>query len=294
MVLKKTLPLDTLQILDALDREGSFASAATRVNRSVSAISYQIQKLEEELDVLILDRSGHRATFTKAGHFLLERGRILLDASDETVSALREIASGWEETLSISYDGIVGQEYVLELIKALSKSSVTQFKAKEEILVGGWESLIQERTDVLISSLPSNALPTSVKTKKIGEIEMAWVASKSSSILSEDNPMSDEVRRNYKIVAVADSAITAPKVTKNILYNQPVFTVGSMKDKLSAIKADMGVGTLPKHLIQSELKSGDLVEFGLAKRVELLVAWKRAEMGKAKSMCIKKLESMSI
>ncbi|OIQ24447.1 LysR family transcriptional regulator [uncultured Vibrio sp.] len=294
MELKKTLPLDTLQILDALDKEGSFASAAIRVNRSVSAISYQIQKLEEDLDVLILDRSGHRATFTKAGNYLLERGRILLEASDETVSALREIASGWEEALSISYDGIVGQDYVLDLIKRLSKSSVTQFKAKEEILVGGWESLIQERTDVLISTLSSTFLPTSIKTKKIGEIEMVWAASKSSSILSEKDPTSDKVRRNYKIVAVADSAITAPKVTKNILYNQPVFTVGSMRDKLSAIKANMGVGTVPKHLIQEELKTGELVEFGSVKRIEVVVAWKRAEMGKAKSMCVKTVESMSI
>ncbi|MGF1697613.1 LysR family transcriptional regulator [Vibrio lamellibrachiae] len=293
-MLKKTLPLDTLQILDALDREGSFATAAVRVNRSISAISYQIQKLEDELDVLLLDRSGHRATFTKAGEFLLDRGRLLLKASDDTVSALKEVASGWEETLSISYDGIVGQEQILKLVKILSDTCITQLKTKEEILVGGWEALIQERTDILISSHPSIELPGSIKVKKVGEIEMIWVASNLSPILSELAPTNDAVRKQYKVVAVADSAVDAPKATKNILYNQPVFTVGSMQDKLSAIKANIGIGTLPRNLIKHELNSGELIEFCLAKKVDLVVAWKRAEMGRAKSLCIKTLESIAV
>ena len=42
-----------------------------------------MQKLEEELDVVLFDRSGHRTKFTNVGRMLLERGRVLLEAADK-------------------------------------------------------------------------------------------------------------------------------------------------------------------------------------------------------------------
>ncbi|GAL37436.1 transcriptional regulator LysR family [Vibrio maritimus] len=72
--LKKTLPLNTLQILDVIDKKGSFQAASQYFNRSISSLSYQVQKLEDELDLLLLDRSGHRAKFTEIGKILLENG----------------------------------------------------------------------------------------------------------------------------------------------------------------------------------------------------------------------------
>ncbi len=64
--------------MDAIDRRGSFAAAADELGRVPSALSYTMQKLEEELDVVLFDRSGHRTKFTNVGRMLLERGRVLL------------------------------------------------------------------------------------------------------------------------------------------------------------------------------------------------------------------------
>ncbi|UWZ99567.1 LysR family transcriptional regulator [Vibrio splendidus] len=99
--LKKTLPLDTLQILDVLQREGTYSSASAHLNRSVSALSYQIQKLEDELGILILDRSGHRAVFTQVGQMLVENGRQLLTGSDELINQIQRFSSGWESELFV-------------------------------------------------------------------------------------------------------------------------------------------------------------------------------------------------
>ncbi|MDZ3934851.1 LysR family transcriptional regulator, partial [Escherichia marmotae] len=67
----------------AIDRRGSFAAAADELGRVPSALSYTMQKLEEELDVVLFDRSGHRTKFTNVGRMLLERGRVLLEAADK-------------------------------------------------------------------------------------------------------------------------------------------------------------------------------------------------------------------
>ncbi|MFA0544074.1 LysR family transcriptional regulator, partial [Vibrio sp. 10N.222.52.B7] len=44
------ITLEALHILDAIDRRGSFAAAANEMDRAPSSLSYQIQKLEQDLD----------------------------------------------------------------------------------------------------------------------------------------------------------------------------------------------------------------------------------------------------
>ncbi|MFM2606618.1 LysR family transcriptional regulator [Vibrio chagasii] len=288
--LKKTLPLDTLQILDVLQREGTFSSASAHLNRSVSALSYQVQKLEEELGILILDRSGHRAVFTQVGQMLVDNGRQLLEGSDELINQIQRFSSGWESELLVSYDGIIGQDVVLSLVSEMESECSTQLYVQEDILSGGWEALISGKADILISSRPSIELPNTINLKAISNIEMIWVAAKQSSILVEQDPLSESTRRDYTIIAVADTAKSAPKTTKNILSNQKTITVSSMNSKLAAIQRNLGIGTLPRHLISKELESGSLVEIGHARTVDVVLAWQVGNMGKAKTLALKKLE----
>ena len=65
------LNLDVLQILDALETHGSFATAAESLYKTPAALSYMIQKLESDLGITLLDRSGHRAKFTDTGTMVL-------------------------------------------------------------------------------------------------------------------------------------------------------------------------------------------------------------------------------
>ena len=53
------LTLDTLTILDAIERRGSFARAAEELARTPSSLTYAVQQIEAGPDVLLFDRS-HR------------------------------------------------------------------------------------------------------------------------------------------------------------------------------------------------------------------------------------------
>ncbi len=44
------LTLDALQLVDAIDRRGSFAGAAAELGRVPSAVTYAVRKLEDDLD----------------------------------------------------------------------------------------------------------------------------------------------------------------------------------------------------------------------------------------------------
>lgn len=51
------ITLEALQTLDAIERRQSFAAAAEELHRIPSAVSYTINKLEEDLGVALFDRS---------------------------------------------------------------------------------------------------------------------------------------------------------------------------------------------------------------------------------------------
>jgi len=96
------ITLESLQILDAIDRRGSFAAAAEEVFRVPSALTYTMQKLESDLGVALFDRAGRRALLTPAGRVLLDEGRILLQAADALECRVKRAASRWETELRIA------------------------------------------------------------------------------------------------------------------------------------------------------------------------------------------------
>ena len=64
------ITLDLLKVLDAIDQRGSFAAAAQALHKVPSALTYTIQKVEQDLGLKLFDRSGHRAKLTAAGNLL--------------------------------------------------------------------------------------------------------------------------------------------------------------------------------------------------------------------------------
>ncbi len=107
MAKERALTLEALRVMDAIDRRGSFAAAADELGRVPSALSYTMQKLEEELDVVLFDRSGHRTKFTNVGRMLLERGRVLLEAADKLTTDAEALARGWETHLTLVTEALV-------------------------------------------------------------------------------------------------------------------------------------------------------------------------------------------
>lgn len=96
--------LDVLVILDALEKEGSFAAASAKLYKTPSALSYTVQKLESDLNIQILDRTGHRARFTRTGQMLLEKGRDVLHTVRELEKQAVKLHQGWENELVIGVD----------------------------------------------------------------------------------------------------------------------------------------------------------------------------------------------
>ena len=95
------ITLEALQTLDAIEHRQSFAAAAEELHRVPSAVSYTINKLEEDLGVTLFDRSKRRAELTATGRLVLEQGRHILKAAEELSALARQAADGWEAELEV-------------------------------------------------------------------------------------------------------------------------------------------------------------------------------------------------
>ncbi|ELI0633009.1 LysR family transcriptional regulator [Vibrio harveyi] len=289
--MQSPITLEALHILDAIDRRGSFAAAANELDRAPSSLSYQIQKLEQDLDIIIFDRSGHKAHFTEAGKLILERGRAILQASEKLVNDATLLANGWELDITVAFDGIIPISNFFPMVDALSNVSSTRVRLQEEILAGSWESLNTRRADLLICPA-LDTLPQDVKAEKIGKMSMVWVAASDHYVHKRSGEFDDNAREKYRVIAIADTAREQPALSINVMQKQPRLTVTNFPAKVEALTSGLGIGTLPSQI------AGPLIESGVLKRIEgteeqpidIILAWRRNTMGEAKSWCVQYLK----
>lgn len=96
MSVRTNLDMDVLRTFVTGFELGSFARAADRLGRSQSAVSTQLRKLEEQLGVPLVQRSGRGLALTTAGEGLLSYAKRLLELNDEAVDTIRgSELGGW-------------------------------------------------------------------------------------------------------------------------------------------------------------------------------------------------------
>lgn len=289
-----SLTLDALTVLDAIDRKGSFAAAAEELYRVPSAISYTIQKLEQDLGITIFDRSGHRATLTPAGKSLLEEGRHLLVAAHDLESHVKRIATGWEAELSIAVDTVLSLATFFPLVKDFySENSGTRIYIRREVLGGTWDALATRRADLIIGASGEGPAGGNYSTLPLGKVEIEFAVTPDHPLAMADEPLTSSNILKYRAVAIADTSRQLPPRSVGLLTGQDVLTVPDMKSKVEAQVQGLGIGYIPRQMIQSELETGKLViktVENVSNTTDLLVAWRSDHKGKALKWFIDKLK----
>lgn len=291
MIKDRALTLEALRVMDEIDRRGSFAAAADALGRVPSALSYTIQKLEEDMDVILFDRSGHRTKFTPAGRMLLERGRLLLNAAEQLTNDAVTLAKGWESHITITCEILIPGYSLFPLVERLAEMSDTQVSIMTEVLSGAWECLEQGRTDIVLAPDLHYRESSEINCSKIYQERSFYVAAADHPIHQEKEPLSEDVRVKYRGIAIADTAKERPIITVQLLHRQPRLTVSSLEDKRRAILAGLGVATMPLFMIKDDLASGRLRIIGNSepKDTDIIMAWRRDTMGEAKTWFLKEI-----
>ena len=284
------LTLDALEVLEAIDRRGSFAAAAVELDRVPSAITYTVRRLEEALDVLLFDRAGRRARFTPAGRELLERGRDLLADAAAVEQRVQRVATGWESELRVAVDSIVPLARVWPLVGRFyadcqeRDQAHTRLRISQEVLGGAWDALAEGRVDLVLGA-PGDPPPGGgYRTRLMAEVPMVFVVAPWHALAKAAEPLAESSILPHRAVVAADSSRRLPPRTVGLLTGQDTLTVPDLPAKLAAQVAGLGCGAIPWYLAADEVAAGRLVVKALETArppSRAQAAWRESRPGKA-------------
>lgn len=258
---RSPLTPELLEMVSLIARSGSFAAAARLLGKVPSAVTYSIRQLEEQLDVLLFDRSSRQARLTPAGAELVQEGDRLLAELETVGQRIKRVATGWEPLLNIAVDSIIDEGTVLDLIgEFLALKPPTRIRLERETLSGTWEALVSSRADLAIGVADQPAPPAGIQSAPLGEVPFLFVVAPDHPLAGVVGTITDELLMPYRMIALADSAQQMMPMTIGLLPGQDVLTVPSMALKIEAQIRGLGCGYLPEPLIRGELKAGRLVE----------------------------------
>jgi len=251
--------LDQFSVFVAIVEEGSFAAAARRLNRAQSAVTYTIQKLEEQSGIALFDRSAYRPVLTEAGHALLPRARrIVADVAEYRLQA-RGIAEGLEAELSLVVDALAPMPLVVPALKAFHETfPLVQTRISVESLGASARALSDGSAEVgVLNDFPG--LTSEFERNFFCEVDLAAVAAPDHPLARLRGPIEPELLRDH-VQLVLTSRASARDGRDFGVHAAHCWHLTDSETKHALLLAGLGWGSLPRHRVAEDLAAGRLVE----------------------------------
>ena len=240
-----TFDLDVLRSLVLGIELGSFAKASERLGLSTSAVSAQLKKLEDQVDIPILSKSGRGMVLTPAGETLFSYAKRLLELNDEAVSALRGVELQGSVRLGLQED--FGERLLTESLGCFARAHPrirveAQVSRNAELL----DLVRSGRLDLALAWDSGSNTPFS---QFVAELPMCWIGREDRACVGNNGPL--------PLVAFEAPCIMRSSAT-NALDHAAIpwrfaFTSPSLSGIWAAVGAGLGITVrtragLPSHL----------------------------------------------
>jgi DNA-binding transcriptional LysR family regulator len=251
------IPKSTLEqwsVLAAVVDEGGFAQAALALNRSQSAVSYAVARLQESLDLQLLKVEGRKSVLTSYGETLLARARVLLKEMETLELLAQSLKQGWESEIKLVVDAAYPRARLLRIIATLQATCPgTQIQLADVILSGAEEAILKGAADVVVTS----RVPPGFLGDWLLDVAFIAVARPGHALFDIGRAITTQDLVHHVQVVVRDSGTSQPR-DEGWLGAERRFTVSSMEASLATILAGLAYAWLPEHLVAESLQSGAL------------------------------------
>lgn len=270
--------LDQWAIVAAVVDHGGYAQAAEALNKSQSAISYAVARLQEALDLPLLVVEGRKAVLTDTGRTLLTRVRPLLRDLHALESQARLLKQGMEPDLSLVVDLAFPRERLLKVVAELQTlCPSTQVRLSDAVLSGAEEAITEGIADVVVSA----HVPSGFLGDHLIDVEFLAVAAPAHPLFEAPSPLTTTQLERHTQVVVRDSGTRRPR-DEGWLGAQRRFTVSSMEASVATVRAGLGYAWLPTHMTREHLRDGALrplpLDHGGSRNVPLYLVLVKGEL----------------
>src|SRR5690606_23005505 len=144
-----------LEIMRAVERQGSLTAAAEQLHLTQSALSHAIRKLEQQLGTSVWLREGRQLRLTQAGHQLLALANRLLPQFEHAEMQIRQIAKGQRGSLRVGMECHPCYQWLLKVVGPyLQQWPDVDVDVKQEFQFGGMGALFGHDIDLLVTPDP--------------------------------------------------------------------------------------------------------------------------------------------
>lgn len=265
--------LEQWRMFRAVVEHGGFAQAAEAIHKSQSSINHAVHKLQDQLDLPLLEVVGRKAQLTEAGRLMLRRSGQLLDQAEQLETVARSLAQGDEAELRVAVDEIYPPDCLAEALARLSAEyASTRVELIETVLTGGPERLLAGDVDLLIAG----EVPAGFLAEPLTDVDFVAVSHPDHPLQRLDRSLNLQDLAAHRQVVVRDSASGA-RADAGWLGAEQRWTVSHVATSVAMICRGMGFAWLPLTRIARELDEGELrelpLERGSRRRVSLYLTY---------------------
>lgn len=260
-----TPTLEQLRVLTAVADAGSFSGAAARLGRSQPVVSYMVTTLESQLGFAVFERGKRRPVLTERGAAVLAHARRLCLLSDELAASAENLRQGLENELTLAVDLFFPVDRLAAVLQELSQRHPSVVVLVRSEPLGGVLDLVMRRECAIGISILTIDWPDQIEPREFGAVEFVPVAAPTHPLAAYKEPPPTSLSREYVQLILRDSG----SLTKDVDYavtGVRTWRVTDLGMKLALLRAGIGWGYMPRHLIEDDLGRGSLVKIALAVR----------------------------
>jgi DNA-binding transcriptional LysR family regulator len=258
MAMLDGITLDQLRTFIAAVDEGSFSAAGRKLRRAQSVVSQTLANLELQLGVKLFDRSARYPRLTDEGRSLLADARAVADDVDGFKARARAMREGLEPELTVAMD-VMYPMVAVTRAAAHSRSTYphTPLRLHVEALGAVIKPVLDRRCSIgVVGSLPM--VPEELQTEPLTDVPLVTVVSPSHALAARRGPVSAvAVAKQVQLVLTDRSALSEGRDFG--VLSPLTWRIADLGAKHAFLRAGLGWGHMPLHMVQADLDSGALV-----------------------------------
>lgn len=250
---------DQLQVFLTVVKEGSFAGAARKLNRAVSAVSYAVSNLEAQLGLLLLAREGSRKpVLTEAGKAILADAKLITADLQALRARAQGLHSGLEAEVSIALDVMIPLDRVAGLLRQFQDTYPTVNLRLHVEALGGVAALLLDGRAQLGISGPAITQHPDLERIDAGTLLLVPVASPGHPLAQTGRLRPGAARAYLQLVLTDRSRLTEGR---DFTVSSPrTWRLADLGAKLELLRAGIGWGNMPLGMVEDDLAAGRLVK----------------------------------
>lgn len=243
-----------IEVFLSVVHSGSFSGAGRALYMSQSAVSQQIDKLEEQLGVLLFDRSYYRPRLTKAGQYYYDEVSHLEKQYHQIEMNLNKFKT---KSIVIGITGVFEKKYLPDFIKSYSKQHNVRLELKYYSFGHFKEELDERRIDLAFGLMNSFRNIPDVYSQVCYRAHICVIVSLDHPLAKQDEV---DVSRLYQEPVIVldknlgtgfyDDFIAA--FEKDGYRPQIVKSVETQEDLIMSVRMNEGIAFTAREVIQED------------------------------------------